>query len=535
MARSCKYHTQYLFEGDIACSEMGVVSAATCSGCKLFTLRTEKRPQRKRSIVEDMPAAKRPCRWLGSKRKCCADMYICRQSPDTNCILTGTSPGLRTCGSCEFYSPTNHPAYEAMRLAEAPQPDPFKSTPSLHFGGHLWPVKRRWKWHADKWNELAEKITGRCIVFVAVDESTDSFEEVRSVFSDRIELIARNNNDGGENDSFRALQTMIPTGENDVLLYAHGKGVRQHTYDSYAVRLWTEIMYETVLFNHDAIINKMAAGYKMFGSFRAFGDEPLNPTHQWHYSGTYFSVRAKHLAGKIVKAGYGGVEAWPGDHFKPHECWCEFGENTYVLGQYQLASWYPDRVDAQMQWESDRLSGPRCEQHQRELDWFATHLRNTDRILVIGSKHGGLEYQIRKRFPSVRMTSIDIAPAPDNAESCIVGDSKSVEVRTIAESAGPFDAVFVDGDHSLAGVHADWEWCKTLAPRLIAFHDIADAVKHKNEGCQVDRLWAELKTSTLKTQEMIVGCGWGGIGIVFPQETAKVGFGISGDDCPPDL
>ena len=401
-----------------------------------------------------------------------------------------------------------------MITAGPPIPDPFTSTPVLHLGVHLWPVRKRWEWHVEKWNEIANSINGSCIACVATDDSTDNLEKVESAFSNKFKIIKLKNNEHGENDSFRILQDLIPTGQDDVLLYGHGKGVRKHTHQSDAVRLWTEMMYESVLFNHNAVIDKLASGYKMFGSFRAFGDDPLSPENQWHYSGTFFAVRAKHLCGKSVKSGYGGVEAWPGDHFRPEECWCEFGENTHVLGQYQLASWYPTRVDSQMQWEADRLTGPRCEQHRRELEWFMSHIKSTDKVLVIGSKHGGLEHQIKKQMPSVVTVSIDIAPAKDNTEQCIVGDSKSPEIRKLAESAGPFDVVFIDGDHSLDGVRADWEWSRTLRPRLIAFHDIADAIKHRSEGCLADKLWSEIKSSKLKTTEIIVGCGWGGIGIV---------------------
>lgn len=515
MARSCKHHDEYLPDGTINCRVLGNVHASACSGCSQFSRSTAPRPPRTRSIAHEIPYTKEPCRYLGSKRKCCSDMYICRQSPDTNCILKGSSPGLRTCESCEFYSPMLHPTYEAMRQVGQPQLDLFTETPVIHFGAHLWPVRNRWKWHAEKWNDIAEKVGGRCAVCVATDSSTDNVDEVIKTLSGRFEVIELSNNAEGENDSFRILQDLMPGGHNDVFIYAHGKGVRPHTYQSDAVRLWSEIMYETVSFNHESIIKRLSDGYKLFGSFRSFGDEPLSPINRWHYSGTFFAVRSKYLHGRLVKSEYGGVEAWPGDHFRPEECWCEFGENTYVLGQYQLESWYPSRVDAQMQWEADRLGGPRCEQHKRELDWFIGHLEDTDRILILGSKHGGLEHQLRARLPAVRTTSIDIAPALDNTEQCIVGDSKAPEIRILAEKAGPFDAVFIDGDHSLNSVRSDWEWCKTLKPRLIAFHDIAESVKHRNEGCEVDQLWGELKTSTLTTKEMIVGCGWGGIGIAF--------------------
>jgi hypothetical protein len=191
---------------------------------------------------------------------------------------------------------------------------------------------------------------------------------------------------------------------------------------------------------------------------------------------------------------------------------------------YDLAAVYPAIVDAQMQWEANRIGGIRCEQHKRELDWFIGQLKATDHILVIGSKHGGLESAIKRRLPDVTTVAIDIAPQADNDQVVIVGSSTDPEVQRKAREAGPFDVVFIDGDHSYAGAKADWEFALSLRPPLIAFHDIADAIKHRNEGCHVDRLWNEIKTAGHRTDEKIVGCGWGGIGIVWRDENAHGGI-----------
>ncbi len=46
------------------------------------------------------------CVHLGSQRRCCDTLYICRESPGTDCILSGSPiPPLRSCQTCEFYSP----------------------------------------------------------------------------------------------------------------------------------------------------------------------------------------------------------------------------------------------------------------------------------------------------------------------------------------------------------------------------------------------------------------------------------------------
>jgi hypothetical protein len=393
------------------------------------------------------------------------------------------------------------------------QPDPFDN-PVIHFGAHLWPIRGNWEWHVDRWNEVAETITGHCVV--GISDCTDcgivSIDEVRERLSDRFEIVVVENSKEGENPTFRHLQQMIPHGNNDLLIYAHGKGVRPHTAASESVRVWTEIMYETVVYNHSEIIRRMAEGYRSFGSFRTFGDAPLSPRHRWHYSGTFFAVRAKYLTGE-VKPEYGGVEAWCGDHIPSSLSWCEFADSAELKAGYDLARMYPMRVDAQMQWECDRLGGTRCEQHKRELDWFVSHLNPNERILVIGSKHGGLEQQLRASIPDVKLTSVDIAPAKDNTEIVIVGDSSVEETQQRIHEAGPYDVIFIDGDHSYAGVKSDFEFALKLNPRIIALHDIADAVKHRREGCEVDRLWKEIR-ATENTSEKIVGCGWGGIGIV---------------------
>lgn len=156
----------------------------------------------------------------------------------------------------------------------------------------------------------------------------------------------------GENPTFTKLLTLIPKGENDVFLYAHGKGVKPQTRVSPAVKVWIQVMYQTVIFNHGEIVRRMAQGYKTFGSLRAFGKSPLSPAFSWHYAGTFFAVRAKYLQNtKPVKSGYGGVEAWPGNNFPASEAWCEFGDNRAIMSHYdanQMCSGEIERAVAEL-------------------------------------------------------------------------------------------------------------------------------------------------------------------------------------------
>lgn len=54
------------------------------------------------------------CRHLGSKRRCCDALYICRETPNTNCILEGDAVApVRSCSHCEFFDAGDMPELTA--------------------------------------------------------------------------------------------------------------------------------------------------------------------------------------------------------------------------------------------------------------------------------------------------------------------------------------------------------------------------------------------------------------------------------------
>jgi hypothetical protein len=145
------------------------------------------------------------------------------------------------------------------------QSDPFTARPVLHFGAHVWPTPGTWRWHVDLWNRMPSLIIGKCFVGIATDGNTDTFETVRQALHPAIECREFTNDREGENHTFRWLQQVCPQGQNDILSYCHGKGAQTHTNQSGAVRQWSEAMYETVIFNHDMIREKITGGYNVVG------------------------------------------------------------------------------------------------------------------------------------------------------------------------------------------------------------------------------------------------------------------------------
>lgn len=428
-------------------------------------------------------------------------------------------------------TPEQQVSYLQMKAAPKPDAKPFIGDVIFNLIYHLYPVKGVWEWHAERVNDLLQTINGKAIIGIVTDDTTASLDEVRKWIPDYRVIWIENENipecgdlslrgkPFGEVATLEQALPMLANTGDSITIYAHGKGIRQHTRDCEAVRLWTEIMYETVSFAQEETIKSMEQGFDFFGSFRTFGFRPFVPKYQWHFSGTFFNFRTQCAFNEgvpvKVQQVYGGVEAWPGDVVPSHKAFCSFEDNSPWLRQYSLESMYPRVVDRQMQWEVDRIGEIRCEQHKREIEWFIGHLRAGDRILVIGSKHGGVESLIKSRISDVTTVSVDISPQEDNRHAMIVGNSSNLDIQNRISQHGPFDIVFIDGDHSYAGVRADWEYTQSLNPRLIAFHDIATAVKHRREGCEVDRLWSEIKSSGFRTSEKIVGCGWGGLGLVW--------------------
>lgn len=171
-------------------------------------------------------------------------------------------------------------------------------------------------------------------------------------------------------------------------------------------------------------------------------------------------------------------------------------------------------------------------EYARLLEWA----RGASSILEIGSRFGYTLVDLAHvAQPGARIVAVDLPGAGDwgNAESgpvlqenveklkregydahLFLGDStETATIKTIDIEYGPFDFVFIDGDHRYFGVKADWLNYGRMGVR-VAFHDIRQPGPAENPKLEVWRLWQEIKATGATTEEFIAPDSKMGIGLV---------------------
>lgn len=148
---------------------------------------------------------------------------------------------------------------------------------------------------------------------------------------------------------------------------------------------------------------------------------------------------------------------------------------------------------------------------------FVLQSEDVRSYLEVGSKHGGSLWRVGCALPpGSRIVSVDL-PHGDlsfketlpHLQACveklgevhdahlIIGDSTDPHVIAQARALGPFDAVFVDANHTEPYVREDWASYRPMAKKLFAFHDIgwrARPEPSKKMPIDVPKVWDEIKT-----------------------------------------
>jgi glycosyltransferase involved in cell wall biosynthesis len=428
---------------------------------------------------------------------------------------------------------------------------PFTAMPRRNLVYHVWPVRgTTWQWNLEQLIKRLDIFNGRRLLGIVHDDRSAPAEEVKEfVAGHGFEFIVAQNDERGEAITFPLMMQQVASDDpNEITFYAHAKGVKYEPNVPAPVRRWAEVQYRVALEDWPTIRDHLQR-FAMTGCFRRPGRFSAHRNlADWHYSGTFFWLRNAHVFTRdysAVPQFYGGVETWPGTIFRKEETACLFIDN--VRQHPYLQDFWRNMAEGEFRrWESTMrpvpppadlvqprpykgFAEPRMEQIPEEFDWWIGLLlkEQVTRILTIGSRSGGVEWNLAREFfehgRKIEITAIEKDPTAElvktfnDAEQhfqqtlkLITADSTAASTK--AQLADRYDAVFIDGDHSYRACSSDFRLAKSLNPGLIGLHDIVDSDWHASAACCVSRLWAEL-TAQYHTQQRAAG-EWGGIGVV---------------------
>jgi len=178
-------------------------------------------------------------------------------------------------------------------------------------------------------------------------------------------------------------------------------------------------------------------------------------------------------------------------------------------------------------------------QNEAEIARFVEIIRESGAtsFLEIGSKFGGSLWRVANAMPvGSRIVAVDMPNGtrvwPESKRSLesviselrkrgydariIWGDSTDPAVVRQVKDCGEFDAVFLDGNHTMPFVRKDWaNYCQTA--RIVGFHDIAwrrDKGAPIYSWIDVPEFWAEIK-SGFRHEEISLEATDNGIGVIW--------------------
>ena len=154
--------------------------------------------------------------------------------------------------------------------------------------------------------------------------------------------------------------------------------------------------------------------------------------------------------------------------------------------------------------------------------------------LEIGSKWGGSLWRVANALPKgSRVVSVDLPWGKRETEPHLIacyqalkekgydahlflGDSTDETMVEAVRALGPFDAVFIDANHTEPYVRQDWANYGPMG-KIVAFHDINWKPREQPSGklpIDVPKVWNVLKTG-FRFEEIIFDARDNGIGVLW--------------------
>ena len=265
---------------------------------------------------------------------------------------TGETRECRTCGghvriklrACTVHGAcTEAKAVEGVACCQgcpdrtaAPPAAPASFAPARrHLLYHVWPVARNGTWQRNL-DQLAARLPlfdGRRVIAVATGGGADPPDAVREHLRGAgCEFIEVPNDPGlREVATWRPLWDRLAdlADTDDVVFYAHAKGVTRPFNPGVTVHEWARILYSSLL-DFWPVVDDLLRRHPIAGSFKKIGHGFQGSKSAWHYSGAFFWVRLRealaYSRADTIDGRWWGSEAWPGLHWRPEEAGCVFQE-----------------------------------------------------------------------------------------------------------------------------------------------------------------------------------------------------------------
>jgi hypothetical protein len=96
----------------------------------------------------------------------------------------------------------------------------------------------------------------------------------------------------------------------------------------------------------------------------------------------------------------------------------------------------------------------------------------------------------------------------------VIGNSRTQDIIKTVNELGPYDLIYIDGDHTYEGVKADWENYRSMG-KMIAFDDIRNTIPSSTGDIPgVHKLWGEIKEQGYSWTELCANGTDQGIGVI---------------------
>lgn len=179
------------------------------------------------------------------------------------------------------------------------------------------PSPTPWRLGIEQLRERWRLFTGRKIVAVVTGADLEPVAAVKERFPSDAEVFAVPNV-----PHLREVATWAPlwdrvlssAGSNDAILYCHSKGATRPFEPGNSCHWWASLMYSLCL-DHWPAVDSLLSSNPICGPFKKIGRGFRRSASKWHYSGTFFWVRAgdfQHRPWRAIDKLWYGTEAWPG-------------------------------------------------------------------------------------------------------------------------------------------------------------------------------------------------------------------------------